>query len=250
MTSYFKKNFDYVKFTKVSLSKVLRRKKQRPSSRTVVETEEGFIYIPILDSIQQLLGNRRITSMILKTPTLSLLGVYFDICDGYLYRHDLYIQRHKNGLIIILYHGKLEVCNPLGSNAGTQKVDMYSYTIANLNAKFRSDICAIRFLAIVKAKLVKTYGIHKILDGIIDDLKKLYDGYQIEINGNLFRILGKVLLCTGDTLGQHLWRGFKVGDRFAFQKRRSCLCNFNEMQQSFDKTDFVMRTQHSYERIF
>ena len=109
--------------------------------------------------------------MILKRPTLSSEGVYYDRCDGYLYRYDPYFQRHKNGLIIILYHGKLEVCNPLRSNAGTHKVDMYYYTIGNLNPKFRSKICAIRLLSIVNAKFVKTYGIQKILDSIFDVLK-------------------------------------------------------------------------------
>ena len=57
-----------------------------------------------------------------------------------------------------------------------------------------------------------------------------------------------MLLCTGDTLGQHLWGGFKEGVGFTFQKCRSCLCKFNEMQQSFDENDFLMRTKHSYER--
>ena len=74
------------------------------------------------------------------------------------------------------------------------------------------------------------------------------DGYQIEISGNRFEIFGKVLLCTGDTLGQHLSGGFKEGVGFAFQKCRSCLYNFNEMQQSFDENGFVMRTKYSYER--
>ena len=127
---------------------------------------------------------------------------------------------------------------------------MYYYTIGNLNPKFHSEICTIRLLAIVNAKFAKTHGIQKILDPIVDDLKKLYDRYQIKINGKIVEIFGKVLLCTGDTLGQHLWGGFKEGVGFAFQKCRSCLCNFNEMQQSFDENDFVMRTKHSYERQF
>ena len=45
--------------------------------------------------------------------------------------------------------------------------------------------------AIVNAKFVKTYGIQKILDPIIDDLKKLYDECQIEINGNDLRFSAK-----------------------------------------------------------
>ena len=55
LTSYVKENFDYIEFTEVPLCKVLCRKKHGPS-RIVVEKEESFIYIPILESIQQLLG--------------------------------------------------------------------------------------------------------------------------------------------------------------------------------------------------
>ena len=74
----------------------------------------------------------------------------------------------------------------------------------------------IRLLAIVNVKFVKKYGIQKMFDPIIDDLKKLYGGYQIERNGNRFENFGKVLLCTGDTFGQHLWGSFKEGVGFAF----------------------------------
>ena len=96
---------------------------------------------------------------------------------------------------------------------------MYYYTIGNLNPKFRSKICAIRLLAIVNAKFLKTYEIQKILDPIIDDLEKLYDGYQMEINGNRFEIFGKVMLCSGNTLRQHLWgRRLQGGGRFCISK--------------------------------
>ena len=69
----------------------------------------------------------------------------------------------------------------------------------------------------------------KIFNPIIDDLKTCH-GYQIQINGNRFEIFGKVLFCNGDTLDQNLSGSFKKGVGFAFQKYRSCLCNFNEMQ--------------------
>ena len=59
------------------------QKKEEPI-RVVAEKEENFMYIPILESIQHLLGNKRIASMILKTPTLSSNGVYYNKCDGYL----------------------------------------------------------------------------------------------------------------------------------------------------------------------
>ena len=72
-------------------------------------------------------------------------------------------------------------------------------------------------------------------DPIIDDLKKFYDGYQIERNGTRFEIFGKVLLCTGDTFGQHLWGSFKEGVGFAFQKCRSWLVIWMKRNKVYPK---------------
>jgi hypothetical protein len=46
---------------------------------------------------------------------------------------------------------------------------------------------------------------------LVEDLKLLYNGYQMEINGIEQVMYGKVLMCTGDTLGQHYWAGLKEG---------------------------------------
>ena len=59
-------------------------------------------------------------------------------------------------------------------------------------------------------------------------------------------IYGKVLMCTGDTLGQHYWGGFKEGVGAAFQKCRHCQCAFNEMQFNFLEEDFILRTKETY----
>ena len=49
-----------------------------------IEKEESFVYRSILESIQQFLGNKSIASVILKTPSLSLEGDYYDICYCFL----------------------------------------------------------------------------------------------------------------------------------------------------------------------
>ena len=46
-------------------------------------------------------------------------------------------------------------------------------------------------------------------------------------------IFGKVLACTGDTLGKNLWGGFKEGVGVAFQKCRNSFCNFDNMEEDF-----------------
>lgn len=67
-TSFIKKNFNYVTFEEILLGKTLSRKKVG-HKRLLFQKEECFVYIPLLDSLKQLLGNKRIRSLILKPPT-------------------------------------------------------------------------------------------------------------------------------------------------------------------------------------
>ena len=81
----------------------------------------------------------------------------------------------------------------------------------------------------------------KILDLINDDLRTLREDTR-------FDVFGWVLLCTGDTFCQHLWGALKERVGFAFQKCRNFLFNFNEIQQSFNKNEFIIGTKPAYER--
>lgn len=53
-------------------------------------------------------------------------------------------------------------------------------------------------------------------------------------------------LCTGDTLGQHYWGGFKEGVGAAFQKCRHCQCQFQRMQTDFVEEAYCLRTMEKY----
>ena len=244
-SKYIKENFNYVEPKQITLGKKLTRKMKKGKMQ-ICEQEETFVYIPILESLKQMLSNKRISSLVLKKPKCCAGGVFHDIQDGCIYQNDKYFDEHENALCIVLYHDELEVCNPLGSNAGTHKLDMYYYTIANLCPKYRSKRCAVRLFAIANADLVKKYGIDYIMQPLVDDLNTLYAGYHMNISGVDKVIYGKVLMCTGDTLGQHYWGGFKEGVGAAFQKCRHCQCAFNEMQFNFLEEDFILRTKETY----
>ena len=141
------------------------------------------------------------------------------------------------------------MCNPLGSNAGVQKLDMYYYTIANLCPKFRSKHCAIHLFAIANADLVKKYGINIIMQPLVDNLNILYRGCNMEFNSVEKVIYGKVL-CAGDTLGQHCWGGYKEGVGVAFQKCCHCQCALEQMQTDFLEAAFNLRTKETYSTQF
>ena len=231
-----------MEFKEIDIGKVLHR------GTTLKELKNHFIYIPILDSLQQMLSNDRIAKMVLKNPAYSEIGFYYDICDGRLFKTDELFKDKPDSLQLILYHDALEVCNPMGSNAGTEKLVMFYYYLGNLNPKVRSRHCAVRLLAIVNANIVKQYGYNAVLEPIITDIKKLENGHEFLVKGQKKTVYGKVISCTGDNEGQHEWGGFKGGVGFAFQKCRHCLCQFKPMQQCFSEEDFVLRSKKGHER--
>ena len=243
--TFIKENFLHVPHEEIPLGNILIRKRKRNEFITCEKTE-SFVYIPLLKSLQQMLSNKDIAKHVLKQPMISNNYIFYDICGGSIYRNDEFFKRYPEALQLILYHDELEIWNALSSYAGIHKLDMYYYMLGNMSPIFHSKYYAIKLSAIANAKLVKKYRVEKILEPIVEDVNLLYNGYEFNVNGTSKSILGKVILCTGDILGHHLWGGFKEGIGFAFQKCRSCLCDFDSMQRNLFKETFVMRTAHLY----
>ena len=248
--SYIKNNFPYVDPVEIELGKVFSRKRSN-GQKTLCRTSENFVYIPLLESLKTFLSNSAISNLILREPDFCQDGVYYDICDGSLFKNDEYFQSHPKALCIILYHDEIDVCNPLGSHATIHKLDMYYYTLANLSPVYRSKHSAVRLLAIANSKLVKKYGIEQIMQPIIADVLYLNDGYDLDVPGHDL-IFGRAFMSTGtpcllDTLGQNFLGGFKEGVGGAFQKCRVCYCTFEEMQEKYLEENFTLRTNEQYE---
>lgn len=243
--AYVRKNFGYVPFQEIELGKTIIRKK-KGNKRKLYEKAECFMYIPIVESLKQFLANKRLRSMIIRPHREATENIFFDICDGSIFQNDQYFKEHPEAIGLILYHDEVEVCNPLDSKAGKHKLDMYYYVIINIDPKYRSKRSAVRLVAITNAKYVKKYGIDSIMLPIINDLKKIHDGVTFHYDRCSVNVFGKVVICVGDTLGQHLWGGFKEGVGASFQKCRSCYCQFDQMQKDFTESSFTERTKHSY----
>jgi len=244
--SFIKSNFSHVKPIEIVLGSVLIRKRKK-NQRILSQKNETMMYIPILETLEQMLANKRIASIISKPEQQTGNGYFYDIFDGSVYTSDQFFKNHPTALAIMLFHDEVEICNPLGSAATKYKIDMYYYCVANISPKYRSRVCAVQLLAIVKASHVKKYGIDKILAPIIDDLILLYHGYVMYLNQEEKIVFGKVVMCLGDTLGQHLWGGFKEGVGGAYQKCRHCFCDFNTLQTVFDLSKITRRTQELYD---
>ena len=176
LQAYVKKEFNYASFARKLLGEKLVSKKQKNGKMKICEKDEEFIYIPILESIEQLLSNKRLTEMIFMTKRRQENGIHYDVYDGTILKEDQYCQeKQNNSLQIVLYHDGVEVCNPLNSHAGVRKIDMFYYNL-DIDPIFRSKHCAVRLLAIANAKLVRKFSIESILAPIVDYINKLYSG--------------------------------------------------------------------------
>ncbi len=66
-TSYIKRNFNYVGIREVFLGKKISRKFWK-NKRSLVEKDETFVYIPLIESLRQLLSNKGIAKLIIRKP--------------------------------------------------------------------------------------------------------------------------------------------------------------------------------------
>jgi hypothetical protein len=246
-SSFIQKNMKYVQPVEYILGRNIGFK-NKGNKQQMCETDDTMVYIPILESIEQLLSNPRIYDLVRNPLTTSKEGILYDIRDGVCWKSNPIFQLNADGLQVVLYHDEVELCNPLGSHMGKHKVDLYYYSLGNIDPRFRSKLCAIRLVAIVKARDVAKYGHGKILTPIVNDLEKLAAGHIFDIDGCSVKLYGAVVSCIGDTEGQHQWGGFKVGVGFAHQKCRNCLCRFEDMQEKFTATQFTLRNLAQYEQ--
>lgn len=244
--AYIERSFQLLPFKEIVLGNRLQYVK-KGQKRLLVEKNNSFIYFSIVDSLKQMLQNKKLREILLLPPNFAEEGFYHDLCDGRIYKDDPYFDK-PNSIALIIYHDEVEVCNPLGSKASKHKLDMYYFTVANIPPKFRSRHSAVRLIAVVYSSFVKEYGYNKILEQIVADLRILFLGVKITYENESLTVFGKVVICTGDTLGQNLWGGFKEGVGGAFQKCRHCYCDFNLMQECFHEKDFLLRTKSLHER--
>ncbi|KAK1159914.1 hypothetical protein AOXY_G21364 [Acipenser oxyrinchus oxyrinchus] len=147
----------------------------------------------------------------------------------------------------MLYYDDLELCNPLGKSAGTHKIGVFYYVIANLPPIYQSRLASIRLVAVVSRIIIDLYGIDIVLNHLTKDLCKLAQGTNVNINGVQHQIRGALISVNGDTPAANYIGGFKIGVGFAFQKCRTCECTFNDMQNKFSEKEFIQRTQERYD---
>lgn len=239
--SVIKEKFSYVEAEEISVGLAASCQK-RGKRRDLCIKNKCFHYIPLINSLEQLLSHPKIFAMIIDGPQKCSSGYFYDIIDGELMQTHPLFSSNPSALQIILYSDEIEICNPLKSHALKNKLLMFYYTLGNINPKYRSKLASIRLLAIAKKRDLLECGVDAILARLHDDLVKLYNGVKIHLASGEHEIYGAVVSICGDTLAQHELCGFKEGVGFAYSKCRHCECSFEEMQNYFNEENFEQRT--------
>ncbi len=114
-----------------------------------------------------------------------------DYCDGKAFTTHPLFSVKKNAIQMFLYYDEVEICNPLGSKVKTHKLGkclaiqyfdnnfviiiagMFYFSLGNVQLKYRSKLSSIKLLCIVKSKHVSLYGMDRVLEPIVTDIKKM-----------------------------------------------------------------------------
>ena len=109
-----------------------------------------------------------------------------------------------------------------------------------------SDLSDVQFIYLPLLMLMWYRSIDTIMQPPLDDLNVLYRECNMIVNGMEKVVHEKVLMCTGDTLGQHHFREYKEGIGAAFKKCHNCQCTFEQMQADFLEEAFTLCTKEMY----
>lgn len=153
-------------------------------------------------------------------------------------------RRNPKALQIILYNDYIEIVNPLGIHIKKHKITLFYATFANIPPEYRSKLHAIFLIGVARSRILKSYGISKLLENFIKTVNVMSSGgLQIEANGRQYNVEGAVVMAPADTPAANSLGGFKEGVGFAYKKCRTCLVSNEEIAKIFRDDGLTERTK-------
>ena len=139
-----------------------------------MDTEENcsFQYVPVLQSLQQLLKNEDIANSLLTIPSdYSQLASFR---DGKYFKLNEFHANEEFSISLILHVDDFEICNPLG----TSRKEIYIFTavywvLANAPPELRSQLTSTYVALLCKANDIKKVVYETVLETLLKDLTTL-----------------------------------------------------------------------------
>lgn len=115
-----------------------------------------------------------------------------DYTDGSVYKENHFFNSEDVKLELLLYQDCFSLCNPLGA-AKKKKILAVYMLLGNLNIEDRSKIDNIQLVLLCEYKHVQHFGMQKIFECVVNDLKKLEEiGIQIQTGASSINIKGSM----------------------------------------------------------
>lgn len=185
-----------------------------------------YYYIPILDTLKVLLSDASFQYH-LNLPLTRNNDIYRDITDGAVFKNNNFFKTNPDALRLILYADAFETCNPLGSAKKKHKLLAVYMMLGNVQPYARSKIDQFQLVLLCKEKHVSSFGINKIFELVIHDLKIL----ETEgINFSSKCVKGTLLAFFGDNLGSHQIGGFNENFSLSQHFCRYCYSTMSELK--------------------
>ena len=218
------------------------------AKQRLVQKQDSFQYVSLLDSLKALLCDDEIHSQVdTCNSRIHQDGRIEDFCDGELFKSHVLFSKDPKALQIIAYYDELEVCNPLGSHVKVHKLGLFYYMLGNIEPQYRSSLRCINLLAVTTSVMIEKYGLDEIMKPFIQDLNHLSSvGVTVEYDGIQETYYGALLAFLADNLGSHALGGFKESFSLTFRMCRTCLSTNTAFRTNFIENQFLMRTEQKH----
>ena len=94
-----------------------------------------------------------------------------DFCDGTFFQSHELFANDDTALRILLYYDDVNLCNPFTNKL--HKITLLYYQLANIQVEYRSKLNSIHLLGVCKTDYIKMYGINRIFELPVKELKSL-----------------------------------------------------------------------------
>lgn len=212
-----------------------------------------FQYIPLLLSLQQLLGSTAVLNSVINSHRTQGSNTeqlenqqYRSIRDGVYFKENTFLSGDELKFCLTLYIDDFELCNPLGTSRKKHKLCSVYWILNNLPPGSHSALSSIYLTVLCKSDDVKVYGYGKILEPLLQDLLTLEEhGVFISKLGKFVR--GTVHSVVADNLGAHGLAGF-VESFSGHYICRFCTAQKEDIQsKDVQSGAFLLRTKEIHE---
>ena len=232
--AFFRKNCNYIPPEEVVLGQSLIQKKG-----TLQHVNECGYIVPFLKSLENYLNQPEVWAEV--TQNHGQKDIMEDFCYGTYSSENSVLQQHPNALQILLNTDSLEIVNPIGSHTKKHKINVFYWTLANIQPQMWSKWSNIHLLGICKTKYLKKHGTKTFLIDFIETLLKLKEGIWMQVCGSERCLYGILTVVLADTPAAAFIIEMKQSTSFAKKGCQTCNINTPEIETKIRLSDLEER---------